>query len=77
MTETTGDLCSPGKEGGSEVSEETEASADGSEVKEQPSSEPLLKRKKKRKTVSWVDESKLKTFHFFELDETERGGWHE
>ena len=35
--------------------------------------EPLLKRKKKTKTVSWVDDTKLRTFHYFELDETERG----
>ncbi|KAI0228935.1 Serine/threonine-protein phosphatase 1 regulatory subunit 10 [Lamellibrachia satsuma] len=59
-----------GKQEGSEVSEETEGSRDGSEVKEL--TEPLLKRKKKRKTVSWVDDTKLKTFHYFELDETER-----
>ena len=30
-------------------------------------------KKKKRKSVSWADESNLKSFFYFELDETERG----
>ena len=60
--------------GGSEVSTETEASVDGSEPKEQVNPEiGIKKKKKKRKTVSWVDDNKLRSFFYFELDETERG----
>jgi len=36
------------------------------------SSEPAAK-KKKVKRVSWVDESKLCSYFYFQLDETERG----
>jgi len=36
------------------------------------SSEPASK-KKKVKRVSWVDESKLCSYFYFQLDETERG----
>ena len=63
------------QEGGvSEVSTETEASVDGSETKEQVNPEiGIKKKKKKRKTVSWVDDNKLRSFFYFELDETERG----
>lgn len=30
-------------------------------------------KKKKNKKVSWAEESNLRVFHFFDLDETERG----
>lgn len=30
-------------------------------------------KKKKNKKVSWAEDSNLRIFHFFELDETERG----
>jgi hypothetical protein len=30
-------------------------------------------KKKKNKKVSWAEESNLRVFHYFELDETERG----
>ena len=46
---------------------------DGTEPKEQVNTELGTKRKKKRKTVSWVDDNKLRSFFYFELDETERG----
>lgn len=38
-------------------------------------SEPATK-KKKVKRVSWVDESKLCSYYYFQLDETERGQCH-
>ena len=31
------------------------------------------KKNKKRKNVTWLEEAKLRTYHYFELDETERG----
>lgn len=31
------------------------------------------KKKKKNKKVSWAEDSNLRLFHYFELDETERG----
>lgn len=33
----------------------------------------LTKKGKKKKTVSWPEESKLREYFYFELDETERG----
>lgn len=30
-------------------------------------------KKKKNKKVSWAEDSNLRLFHYFELDETERG----
>ena len=30
-------------------------------------------KKKKRKKVSWKDEANLRSYHYFEMDETERG----
>lgn len=35
----------------------------------------LTKKGKKKKTVSWPEESKLREYFYFELDETERGEW--
>ena len=34
---------------------------------------PLSKKGRKRKNVSWPEESKLREYFYFELDETERG----
>ncbi|XP_019467116.1 serine/threonine-protein phosphatase 1 regulatory subunit 10-like, partial [Meleagris gallopavo] len=34
---------------------------------------PLSKKGRKRKSVSWPEESKLREYFYFELDETERG----
>ena len=31
------------------------------------------KKNKKKKNVSWTEESKLRVYHYFEMDETERG----
>lgn len=31
------------------------------------------KKNKKKKNVSWMEESKLRIYHYFEMDETERG----
>uniref|UniRef100_V5I3J7 Serine/threonine-protein phosphatase 1 regulatory subunit 10 n=2 Tax=Ixodes ricinus TaxID=34613 RepID=V5I3J7_IXORI len=39
---------------------------------DRPASILSMTRKKTKKTVRWVEESKLKQFHFFDLDETER-----
>ena len=38
------------------------------------SAEPATK-KKKVKRVSWVDESKLCSYFYFQMDEAERGQW--
>ncbi len=32
-----------------------------------------LKRKKRKKKVTWADEAALRRFHYFELDDNERG----
>ncbi|XP_075548409.1 serine/threonine-protein phosphatase 1 regulatory subunit 10-like isoform X2 [Dermacentor variabilis] len=39
---------------------------------DRPTSILSMTRKKTKKSVRWVEESKLKQFHYFELDETER-----
>lgn len=33
----------------------------------------VKKKNKKRKNVTWIEEPKLRTYHYFALDETERG----
>ncbi|XP_068106516.1 serine/threonine-protein phosphatase 1 regulatory subunit 10 isoform X2 [Hyperolius riggenbachi] len=52
------------------------APAPAAEVKEVKPAEPevpqLTKKGKKRKTVSWPEESRLREYFYFELDETER-----
>jgi len=49
------------------------ADASGVEQQQQISSEEPATKKKKVKRVSWVDESKLCSYFYFQLDETERG----
>lgn len=39
---------------------------------DKPASILSMTRKKTKKSVTWVEESKLRQFHYFELDETER-----
>lgn len=51
------------KEG--EAGEGTDASA--------KSSDGLIKRKKKKKKVTWADDHRIRQIFYFELDETERG----
>jgi len=48
-----------------------DASNNGSSTLADEVSEPPLK--KKKKAVTWPDESKLCSFFYFQLDETERG----
>ncbi|XP_063794076.1 serine/threonine-protein phosphatase 1 regulatory subunit 10 [Pseudophryne corroboree] len=59
-----------------EVPEPMETSAPATAPTEVKPSEPeapqLTKKGKKRKTVSWPDESHLREYFYFELDETER-----
>ncbi|XP_077505663.1 serine/threonine-protein phosphatase 1 regulatory subunit 10-like [Amblyomma americanum] len=49
-----------------------EKSSEGDTTSEKPASILSMTRKKTKKSVRWADESKLKQFHYFELDETER-----
>ncbi|XP_050050905.2 serine/threonine-protein phosphatase 1 regulatory subunit 10-like [Dermacentor andersoni] len=52
---------------GEEKSSEVDVSSS-----DRPTSILSMTRKKTKKSVRWVEESKLKQFHYFELDETER-----
>ncbi|XP_065290537.1 serine/threonine-protein phosphatase 1 regulatory subunit 10-like [Dermacentor albipictus] len=77
---------SEGQEGAAKASEgdskeeiankENEGEEKSSEVdvpsSDRPTSILSMTRKKTKKSVRWVEESKLKQFHYFELDETER-----
>ena len=36
---------------------------------------PPSKKGRKRKSVSWAEEGRLREYFYFELDETERGEW--
>jgi len=56
--------------GASSVQQEEMSNEDSSST--YSSSEPATK-KKKVKRVSWVDESKLCSYFYFQLDESERG----
>ncbi|XP_016847210.1 serine/threonine-protein phosphatase 1 regulatory subunit 10 isoform X4 [Anolis carolinensis] len=56
---------------------ETSSSEQGGVVEAKPAESPvdsaqLTKKGKKKKTVSWPEESKLREYFYFELDETER-----
>lgn len=53
-------------------SEEKSNEVDASSSSDRPTSILSMTRKKTKKSVRWVEESKLKQFHYFELDETER-----
>lgn len=55
-----------------EEEEEAEKSSDPDPIPDRPTSILSMTRKKTKKSVRWVEESKLKQFHYFELDETER-----
>lgn len=52
------------------VTEDASNKNGGNAVADEVSEPPL---KKKKKAVSWPDESKLCSFFYFQLDETERG----
>lgn len=50
-----------------------EVSGDGKAMENASESGQLTKKGRKKKTVSWPEESKLREYFYFELDETERG----
>ena len=52
--------------------QQDQSSIDDNSSSNMSSSEPAAK-KKKVKRVSWVDESKLCSYFYFQMDETERG----
>lgn len=71
----------PSKAAGAEAAEEPvkkedeEEAGKSSEIDpfpDRPTSILSMTRKKTKKSVRWVEDSKLKQFHYFELDETER-----
>ena len=51
----------------------SETSGDAKATENQSESGQLTKKGRKKKTVSWPEESKLREYFYFELDETERG----
>lgn len=51
----------------------TEVSGDAKATENSSESGQLTKKGRKKKTVSWPEESKLREYFYFELDETERG----
>lgn len=55
-----------------EDQEEAGKSCDPDPLPDRPTSILSMTRKKTKKSVRWVEDSKLKQFHYFELDETER-----
>ncbi|NXD74734.1 PP1RA phosphatase, partial [Eolophus roseicapillus] len=52
----------------------SEASGDSRSMENPLESGQLTKKGRKKKTVSWPEEGKLREYFYFELDETERGG---
>ncbi|CAN7993412.1 unnamed protein product, partial [Ixodes hexagonus] len=60
------------EEGGGEGEGEGDSSTASSVGTDRPASILSMTRKKMKKSVRWAEESKLKQFHFFDMDETER-----
>ena len=43
------------------------------EVDDAPEGEAVVKKSKKGKKVTWASDDKINVYHFFEMDEEERG----